>query len=339
MDALLQVLGGVFAVQGTHHIKDEVGVVRAAGDAEIVHGELRVDLRQQVGRHDAAFGGFFITDGDGVHMDADLTAQLVVDLPFHRIDDIMDGGDIVVLIHLGVQRGKQPSGAVIVDDEIVQTEDLRRGQRQTPDAGDQRGIGRTPQQRVNGVLHGGNAGIQNEYRHQYAEIAIELDAEEMPGQRTQQHHRSRGHIAQAVGGGGHHGGGVDLFAQLAVKEIHPALDQNGDRQDDKRQQGKIHRLGGKDLLEGGLAQLEAHEQDDDRDRKPGEVFHTAVAEGVIPVGLLPRQPEADEGHDGGAGIGKVIEGIGGDGDRAGHRTGDELAEEQQNIKADAGKPA
>ena len=142
MDALLQFLGGVFAVQGAHHIKDEVGVVRAAGDAEIVHGKLRVDLRQQVGRHDAAFGGFFITDGDGVHVDADLTAQLVVDLPFHRIDDIMDGGDIVVLIHLGVQRGKQPSGAVIVDHEIVQAEDLRRGQRQTPDAVDQRGIGR-----------------------------------------------------------------------------------------------------------------------------------------------------------------------------------------------------
>ena len=77
----------------------------------------------------------------------------------------------------------------------------------------------------------------------------------------------------------------------------------GDRQDDDRQQRKFHWGRGEDLLEGGFTQLKAHQQDDHRNGQPGEVLYPTVAEGVMPIGFLPSQPETDERDHRGAGIG------------------------------------
>ena len=136
----------------------------------------------------------------------------------------MQCGHISGSIHLGVQRSKQPAGTVIVDDQIMQTEDLRRCQHQPADSRHQFGVRGAPQQGINGVLHGIVPGIQNEYRNQHTQPAVRLDIEKMTGKRSQQYHAGGNHIAEAVGGGCLHGGGMKFFAQLAVKEIHPALD-------------------------------------------------------------------------------------------------------------------
>ena len=215
----------------------------------------------------------------------------------------MNSGDITVFIHLGVQRGEQPAGAVIMDDEIVQAENFRRGQYPAANAIHQFGIGRPAQQRINGILHGIVAGIQDEHGNQNTQPTIQLDIKEMSDQGAEQHYAGGDHIAEAIGGCGHHGGGIQLFAQLAVKKVHPTLDQYGDRQDDDRQQRKFHWGRGEDLLEGGFTQLKAHQQDDHRNGQPGEVLYPTVAEGVMPIGFLPSQPETDERDHRGAGIG------------------------------------
>ena len=64
-----------------------------------------------------------------------------------------------------------------------------------------------------------------------------------------------------------------------------------------------------------------------------------MAEGVVRVRLLPRQLEAQQGDEGAAGVGQVVEGVGGDGDGAGERSGEEFSGEQQHIQADAHRAA
>ena len=278
-------------------------MVRAAGDAKIVHCQLGINPGQQPGHHGTAFRCLSVTNGNGIHMDADFTAQFVQNLPLHPVNDIVNSGDITVFIHLGVQRGEQPARAVIMDDEIVQAENFRRGQHPAANAIHQFGIGRPAQQRINGILHGVVAGIQNKYRHQNAQVAIQLNMEEVPGQGAQQYHRCGGHITEAVSGGGHHGGGIDLFPKLAVEEVHPALYQYGNRQNDQRQPAEFHRRGGEDLLERRFAQFKAHKQDDHRNGKPGEILDAPVPERMVPIGFLPSQPETDERDHRGAGIG------------------------------------
>ena len=125
----------------------------------------------------------------------------------------------------------------------------------------------------------------------------------MSDQGAEQHYTGGDHIAEAIGSRGHHGGGIQLFAQLAVKKVHPAFDQDGDRQDDDRQQRKFHWGRGENLLKGGFTQLKAHQQDDHRNGQPGEVLYPTVAEGVMPIGFLPSQPETDECDHRGTGIG------------------------------------
>ena len=251
----------------------------------------------------------------------------------------MNGRKVPVTVHFGVQGGKQPARAVVMDDKIVQAQNLRGLHDAPADLFDQFGVGRAAQQGVNGILHGAQSGIQDEQRDQNPQITVQLQVKEVTGKGADKNHGSGGHIAQAVGGSGHHGGGIQLFAELPVKQAHPALDQNGDRQDDTGNPGKFRRHGMQDLFKGGLAQLKSHQQDDDRNGQPGKVFNAPVAKGVVAVRLLPRQAEADEGDDGRTGVGQVIEGVGGDGNGSGNGTRNELADKQQHIQADADQPA
>ena len=59
--------------------------------------------------------------------------------------------------------------------------------------------------------------------------------------------------------------------------------------------------------------------------------------GVVRVGGLIRNPEADEGDDGAGGVGQVVHGVGGDRDGAGQGAHQQLEREQQKIANDAHK--
>ena len=64
-----------------------------------------------------------------------------------------------------------------------------------------------------------------------------------------------------------------------------------------------------------------------------------MSEGVVPIRLLPRQAKADKRNHRGTCVGKIVKSIGSNGDGAGNSACNELAEEQQNIQADAAKTA
>ena len=59
----------------------------------------------------------------------------------------------------------------------------------------------------------------------------------------------------------------------------------------------------------------------------------------LKMGFTPRQLEAQHGDEGTAGVRQVVECVGGDGDGARQGAGEELAQKQQDVQADARRAA
>ena len=64
-----------------------------------------------------------------------------------------------------------------------------------------------------------------------------------------------------------------------------------------------------------------------------------MAEGMLRIGLLPGEPEADNGDHRGGGVGQVVEGVRHYGDGACDEPGKELHREQQDVQSDAQRAA
>ena len=60
-----------------------------------------------------------------------------------------------------------------------------------------------------------------------------------------------------------------------------------------------------------------------------------MTEGVILIGLLSRHTEADQGDDGRARVGQVVEGVSHDRDRAADRAREHLDAEEDDVENDA----
>ena len=297
---------------------------------EIMDADLVIDAVDQ-GRHplpgllrDAVIGD------DGVHVDDRLAAQLFPQLLFHVVDLIVElqhvfrGGD------LRVDGDHHPAGTVVVDNEVMDTQDALVGHDDVPDLGDKFMGGRRAQQRVQCVLGSVEAGPEDEGGHQDAAPAIDHEAGEMSRQRGDEHRQRGGAVAEGV-----HGGGIQLFAQPPVIGEHIQLHGNGHAQDGNDHRAELHRLRVQDLLQGGFGQLHTHEQNEHGYRQAGQVLNAAMAEGMLGVRSLARHLEAQHCHKGGAGVGEVVEGVGGDGDGTGQCAGEKFADKQQNIEANA----
>ena len=272
-------------------------------------------------------------------MDHRVAAQLLPQFLLHIVDLIVEGQHILVGGHLRVEGDHHPAGAVVVDDQIVDAHDPRVGHHKVVDLLDQLAAGGRPQQGVQGLLGGLDAGPQDEHRHQHAHPAVDHQVREVGHQGGQQHGGGGHAVTEGVRGGGQHGGGVQPLPQPAVIGGHVQLHPDGDAQDGNHQRAGVHRRRVQDLVQGGPAQLVTHQQDQQRHRQAGQVLHPPVAERVLRVRLLARQAEAHQRHEGAAGVGEVIEGVGGDGDGAGEGARQEFSQEQQDVQPDPHRAA
>ena len=93
------------------------------------------------------------------------------------------------------------------------------------------------------------------------------------------------------------------------------------------------------LAHAALEQLNAHQNNQHGHNQPGDVLHPTVAEGVVPVRLLRRQMEAEEGYHRGAGVAEVVQRVAGDGDGAAEKAGKELQAAQQHVQRNAHQTA
>ena len=115
----------------------------------------------------------------------------------------------------------------------------------------------------------------------------------MPDQKAEQYRGGRDHIVAAVRTGRDQRHGVDFFAGPHIEARLPDLDADGKQQDDHDGQAEFRRCRGKNLLDRALAQLQPHDDDDNRNQKPRQILDAGVPVRMLLVLRHGSQLEAD----------------------------------------------
>ena len=321
---------------GEGQIEQDVGVGVAGDDAQVVDGELRVQLAEVLRQAGAQHTDFGVRSHDGVVVDGDLQVVFFQEIPLDVVDDVMGRQRVAFGRELDVERSELVAGAVIVDHEVVYAQHTGVGHDGPLDVRHQLRRGRFAQQRAEGVHHEAPAGPEDERGHRHAHEAVE----DVPARGTAQDGReqdgARGqHVVAAVGSGGKQRLGGDALPYGAVEAAHPELDGDGSSQHTDAEPTEDDGCGVEDFHHRFLAQRKPDGQDGDADHQPGKVFVPGVAVGVLGVRGLGGQPEADEADDVGRSVGQVVQSICHDGDGAEQGAGNQFADAEQQIAGHA----
>ena len=231
-------------------------------------GHAAVHLPHQLRHPSAQLHDLCIIGDDGVHVDHGVAVQGALELHFGGVNDVMQLQNISVSRHLRMEGHHHPTGAIVVDHQIVDAADRRVGQNHLPDPLHQFLLRRLAQQRPQRLLGRLIPGKEDEARHHKAHPTVNHQGGEPSHQHSRQHRRGGDGIGQAVGGRGLHGGGRYPPTDTAVIQVHIQLHGDGCHQNPHRQQTEVHRLRVQDLLHGGLPQLHTHQQDQSRHHQP-----------------------------------------------------------------------
>ena len=338
VDVVGQLGAGEGDVVRHYEVKDHIAVIPAAHHAEIVQRQPRVQLRQNTGNSVADGVKLGVVGHNGIIMNHKVNLHVPLDLALDVVDAFMRRQRVEAVVHLGVGAGKAAAGAVVVDDQVVDAEDVLVARNFLRQLMHQRLIRRLAEQRVDGVARDADARPEDQQRNAKAHIAVHTQPRKVADQAAEQDRCRGDRVVAAVGSGGGECGGMDALAELGVEQRHPELDTDGNCQHDHDQNRKFDRLRVQDLAERAEGQLRADDENERRDHKTGKIFIPAVAVGVLVVGGLRRQLKAEQRYDGAGRVGEVIHRVGGDGNAAAERTGQQLARKQQQIAHDADQP-
>ena len=139
----------------------------------------------------------------------------------------------------------------------------------------------------------------------------------------------------AVRAGGDQGAGIDLLALLFDVGAQDQLGDDGHGDDHQRNHGVFRLFGMDDLLDGLHRGGDAGVQHDAGDDHGAQVLDASVAEGVLLIGQPARQLGADDGDDGGQGVGQVVDRVQDHGDRVGDDADARLEGRQEYVGQDA----
>ena len=107
-----------------NRIKNKVGVACAGDHAKIVYAYYRIDLAHKLRNSTLHLGDLAVVSFDGVHMYCGNSAETLLDFSLGIINGIMDNKNIIAAVDLSVEGNHKSAGAVIMDDQIVNTYDL-----------------------------------------------------------------------------------------------------------------------------------------------------------------------------------------------------------------------
>ena len=307
-----------------------------AGDhAEIVNGQPGILHMEDRGDQLAHPVHRRIIGHHGVVVDHQMDIVRAVALALQIVDDLVALQGVLVLIHLHMETGEALAGAVIVDHQVMEAQDLGLGADEFSDGLPELRIRRFAQQGGNGLPGQAPAAPQDEQGHGQTHAAVDLPGGEMLCQACQQHGAGGDAVVAAVGGGGLQGGGADERTQLAVEPGQPQLHGDGRDQHTGGHGAEFHGGGIQDLLHRGLGQLEADDDDHSGHGQARQVFKPGVSIGMLGVGRLLRQPEAHQSYDGRGSVGKVVHGVGGDGNGSRQGANRQLSGEEQQVADNA----
>ena len=269
----------------------------AGHHAQIMDGEPGIELLCFGGKELPGLTGFGIIGDNGVVVDHHMQPLLLQEVFLNAVDGVMAFQHIGTGSHFGMQAGKLPARAIVMYDHVMDAQYAGIGKGHIGDMPYQFGIGGLSQQRGNGILYQAPAAPQDKGCHSQTYIAIQIPAELHLQQGGNEDSAGADDIVAAVSGGGFQGGGTDQLSHMAVEGRHPELHQNGGRQD----QNGCHSGGDgfrrEDLLDAGLCQFSADEQDHHAHSQSREIFGASVSIGVFIIGGTGCQPESQQGDD------------------------------------------
>ena len=225
--------------------------------------------------------------------------------------------------------------AVIVHHQVVDAEHAVVRHDRAFDVLDQLGVGRTAEQRVDGVAHEADAAPQDEERNRDAHPRVELETREMRDQRRDQHGARGDHIVARVSRRGNQRLRIDEPAQLAVEHHHPQLDRDGERQNDDQHPAEFDGRGRDDLLDAAFEQLDADDQDEHGDDEAGQILEATVAIGMVAIRRFRGKLETEQADDVACRIGQVVHAVRDDGNRPRQKADEDLGHAQDRIADDA----
>ena len=255
--------------------------------------------------------------------------------PLDVVDEVVADQGVLPGIHLQMEGGKPLAGAIVVNHQVMEAQHLLMAADFSCQGLLQLRVRSVTQQGADGVPGDADAGPDDEQGHQQTHDTVNVPAEGCLHQGGQQHGPGGDAVVAAVGGGGLQGGGLNQLPHFPIEEGHPQLHPDGGQQHGSREPGEGHVLRVQNLLHGAFGQLRADEQNHGRHAETGDVLHPGVTVGVVLIGRLPGQMKAQQGHQGGRGVGQVVEGVGGDGHGACQGAHQELAQKQQHVAHDA----
>ena len=250
-----------------------------------MNGEGRIQLADYLADCTAHLVLLRVVLHDGVVMDDEVDVHLFQHVALYIVDYVVAGHRVLVGAQLHVRRGVAASGAVVVDEQVVDAEDLFMGEHQLRDFVHQFIVGLLAEQRRDCVLRDAHAGIQNENRDGEADAAVDVEAEKVIHEAAQQDGAGGDYVVPAVDRGRVERGRIYFLPERLVESRHPELHRDGGGEQSYRRRRDVDRLRVYNLGYGRLHKLRADEQNQRRHGEAGEVFVARVAVRVL---LRPR---------------------------------------------------
>ena len=235
-----------------------------------------------------------------------------------------------------MQHRKTAAGAVVMHHQIVHSQNARIAAHGILDLLHKFRARRFAQQRAERIPHHADAAIQNKHCHSQPHKAIHArNTGKLCYKQRNQHCCRRDHIIAAVGRRCHQHLRIDHSADLAVEGCHPKLYQNRNRQHGGAEPAEHGRLRVQHLAKAFFAQLYADHQDHHRYRQRRNIFIACMAIGMLHIGRGAAQLKAHQADHIAAGIRKVVQPIGQNGNAAKHGPRRQLTGAQQYVTHDA----
>ena len=275
---------------------------------------------------------------DGVIVDGHDQTVLRKHIALNVVDDVVAAHHIGVSVHLDMKADQAVAGTVVVDHQIVDAQHAGVAQRLFLNMGDQGGVGRCAQQRVDGIPHERCAAVQNKPGNTQTHHAVNaVEPGEVGQHRGDQHGGGGDDIVAGIGGGCHQGFRVDAPADGAVQARHPELDKNGSDQHQNHRNAEGNLGGMQNLFKAAFQQLDADDKDHHGYGKPCQILIPGVSIRMLGIGGARPQPEADQADQIGACIRKVVQAVCRDGNTARKYADGGFAGKQQQVADNADK--
>ena len=166
-------------------------------DTEIVEAALRGELGEDVRQHCPVKPGLIVVM-DRVHVDHQVDAELCLAVVLDPVDEVMGTFDVAATVDLGMDSGHVLVRAVVMDDQVMASEDARIALDEVDDGVKELRIDGVTDQRCQGLPCDTDTVPDDDQGDEEADLGIDVPVEEMENQEGREGRRGRQDIHEGI---------------------------------------------------------------------------------------------------------------------------------------------